>query len=55
MSEKESKATNNTGIPWWVKSIVLVGVTGVFCYKVIQTPVNLQFDCVFPASVCELY
>lgn len=38
---------NPNSIPWWVKSIILLSITGVICYKLIITPFNLQFD--FPA------
>lgn len=52
MSDRERKKTSGENIPWWVKSIVLIGGTGVFFWKVIQTPVNLQFD--FPSFLALL-
>jgi hypothetical protein len=52
MTDKASKDNSGNNIPWWIKSIVLIGVTGVFCYKVIETPVNLQFD--FPSFLSLL-
>jgi len=44
MIDKSNKVRLDNSIPWWVKSIVIIALTGVFCYKVIQTPLNLQFD-----------
>ena len=45
MSESIRKTEiNPNSIPWWVKSIILLSVTGVVCYKLIITPFNLQFD-----------
>ena len=52
MSEPERKKTSSNNLPWWVKSIALLAVTGVFCYKVIQTPINMQFD--FPSFLALL-
>lgn len=42
----------STDIPWWVKSIILLLITGVVCYKLIITPFNLQFD--FPSFLSLL-
>lgn len=39
-------------IPWWLKSIVIVSITSVFCIKVYQTPVDLTFD--FPSFLSLL-
>ena len=47
---KEEK--KNNVIPWWVKSIISLTLTGVFSYKIIQTPVTLQFD--FPSFLSLL-
>ena len=45
MTESIKKIERNiNSIPWWVKSIILLSITGVICYKLIITPFNLQFD-----------
>jgi len=49
MSNTEKKENQ---IPWWVKNIILIGLTGVFSYKVIQPSLNFQFD--FPAFLSLL-
>ena len=52
MSEEGNKETFTSNVPWWIKSILLVGITAVFCYKVIQTPLNIEFD--FPSFLALL-
>lgn len=49
-SNHENEFLNN--IPWWVKSIILLLITGVICYKLIITPFNLEFD--FPSFLSLL-
>ena len=49
----EQKGPNNDQkIPWWVKSILLVGIAVVVCYKIVVTSTNLQFD--FPTFLSLL-
>ena len=52
MGDKSNNEKKVQQIPWWVKSIVLIAFTGVFSYKIIQTPMNLQFD--FPSFLSLL-
>jgi hypothetical protein len=52
MDHKAGKANPLENVPWWVKSIALLGIAGVFCYKVVQTPISLQFD--FPSFLALL-
>ncbi|MDO9532325.1 MAG: hypothetical protein Q7O12_09350 [Deltaproteobacteria bacterium] len=49
-SNKPQEGSN--GIPWWVKSIIMLSITAVFCYKLIITPFNLEFD--FPSFLSLL-
>ena len=53
-SPRSSKHSNEFGnaIPWWVKSILALMVTGMICYKILETPISLQFD--FPAFLSLL-
>ena len=45
MAESRMKIeTHINSIPSWVKSVILLSITGVICYKIIITPFNLQFD-----------
>ncbi|MCF8032452.1 MAG: hypothetical protein K9K66_05630 [Desulfarculaceae bacterium] len=39
-------------IPWWVKSLILLSFTGVICYKILITPMDLKFD--FPSFLALL-
>ena len=41
-----------SAVPWWVRSIIYLAVTGVLCWKIYETPVFLQFD--FPAFLALL-
>ena len=37
MSESTKQIVRNpNSIPWWVKSIILLSITGVICYKLIS-------------------
>jgi len=47
MDKTDYHKKENNNIPWWIKSIIIIMITGVFCYKLLTTPFNLQFD--FPA------
>lgn len=51
--DRESTKSQETGrIPWWVKSLVLLGFSGVLCYKIAVTSWNAQLD--FPTLLSLL-
>lgn len=47
MDDETDKSESSNSIPAWVKSIAILGLTGVICFKVISTDVSLEFD--FPS------